>query len=381
MSSFLHKWALRPMTLTAAAVLAAACGGGGGEDAAVVAPAPAPAPASSSWNVTQSSDKAQRWGFDFVEEFDGLQDWNQSTCVWYGNDCGNRYDDRFPELMPRLADGRKGPWGYFSIWNRVASSQPWIGPASGDRKVWRGSKSLTIDIGATNQGPSRFGLYFANGGYRDFRVFYMLWIPKNMFPTSCEGTEGRCAGGGPTGIYTEGQPYRYFASWKFNTFNMGCGTVNCPAVSNSSYGLHSTIPQIRQYNYQPNGLVINNSNDGGQFAYAIDDGRTTLNAFMDGWWGVEFHIRNIDNNTRYLMDIWVYDRHGQPAHVMQSKPFPITAAAQGHLWDEFFFGGNNANSWIWGPTMRSHYFVDDFIVDAGAKGPIGPRYFQAIGTP
>ncbi|WP_092385489.1 hypothetical protein [Halopseudomonas salegens] len=331
--------------------------------------------------MQQSSNKAELWGFDFVEEFDGLEDWDQSECIWYHNQCGNRYDDRFPELMPQLADGGKGPWGYFSVWNTNASAEPWIGPASGDRQVWRGTKSATIDIGKSNRGPSRLGLYFANGGYRDFRVFYMVWIPANMYPTSCEGTEGRCSGGGPIGTYTEGEPYQYFASWKFNTFNMQCETVNCSLV-NDTYGLHHTVPQIKQYNYTPNGLIIVNANRGGPApgfnGRAIDDGHTTLNSSMGQWWGVEFHIRNISNDTEYMMDIWVYDKEGYASHVMFEQVFPINEDAQGGVWDQFFFGGNNANSWNWGPTMQSHYYIDDFIVDGGEKGQIGPRYFEAI---
>lgn len=368
-------------------------GSGGGDAQSASAPEPPAVPVtappaesepavptqSGTWAVVQSSNKAALWGFDFVEEFDGLQDWDQSGCRHYNNRCGNRYDDNYADLMPRLADGSKSPWGYFSVWNTVSSAYPWIGPAVGDRQVWRGSKSATIDIGESNRGPSRLGLYFANGGYRDFRLFYMLWIPNNMFPTSCVGAGGSCSGGGALGVYTDGEPYRYFASWKFNTFNMQCETVNCFLV-NDTYGLHATVPQIKQYNYTPNGLIIVNANNGGGSGEGLanDDGVTTLDQFMGDWWGVEFRIRNVDNDTRYLMDIWVYDKTGHEALVMDGQEFSISEQAQGGVWDQFFFGGNNANSWIWGPTMQSHYYIDDFIVDSGEKGQIGPRYFAAI---
>src|SRR5690606_25585511 len=69
----------------------------------------------------QSSDKAAKWGFDFVEEFDGLQDWNQSSCRLSGgtNACGNRHDTYAANLMPKTASGQKAAWGYFSVWNTV----------------------------------------------------------------------------------------------------------------------------------------------------------------------------------------------------------------------------------------------------------------------
>jgi hypothetical protein len=139
------------------------------------------------------------------------------------------------------------------------------------------------------------------------------------------------------------------------------------------------VPQIKQYNYTPTGLIINNANHGSPVSTNIyaNEG-ATLDAWMGDWWGVEFHIRNINNDTEYLMDMWVYDKAGNASHVMRGRPFGIGAAAHGGVWDQFFFGGNNANSWDWGPTMQSHYYVDDFIVDAGAKGQIGPRYFNAI---
>ena len=40
-----------------------------------------------------------------------------------------------------------------------------------------------------------------------------------------------------------------------------------------------------------------------------------------------------------------------------------------------FFGGNNSNTYSWGPTMQSVYYIDDVIID---EERIGPRYFEII---
>lgn len=94
--------------------------------------------------------------------------------------------------------------------------------------------------------------------------------------------------------------------------------------------------------------------------------------------GVEFRLRNINNDTKFVMDIWVYDQQGNAQHVLRGHKFPIASAAHGGSWDHFLFGGNNSNSWTWGSSMESHYYIDDFIVDDGSKGRIGPRYFAII---
>lgn len=308
--------------------------------------------------------------FDFVEEFDGLQDWEQAHRCG-GDRCGNIYSDTRPQYFPKLLDGSASRWGYYSNWSReTGASQLWIGGSDG-REVWRGSKSLSIDLGGT-AGPSRFGLHLTKG-YKDISLFYMLNIPKNMFPTSC--SDGRCSGGGPEGYYEEGKPYAYFAAWKFNTFNMNCGGPEC---STRGYGAHYAVPGFNKYNYGPApGLVIGNSNKGTEHTKATDNG-TNLDGYMGKWWGVEFRLRNINNDTKYVMDIWVYDQDGNSQHVMRGHEYSIDSAAHGGVWDHFFFGGNNSNSWTWGDTMQSHYHIDDFIVDDGSKGQIGPRYFSII---
>lgn len=332
-----------------------------------------PGLATSATYGVQSSSKATEWGFDFVEQFDGLQDWDQSSCRNGENACGNRHDTYAADLMPKTLEGQKSAWGYFSIWNTIDSPAPWIGSetASG-RKVWRGNKSLTIDIGETNYGPSRFGLYMGDG-YTNWSAFYMVWMPKNAFPTSCVG--GSCSGGGPLGTYTSGQPYTYFAAYKFNTFSMNCLSSQCP-VSNT-YGPQTSLTNIKQYNYTPKGLSMLHYTYG-DVDYATDGG-ISLDNMLGDWFGYELNVRNI-SNTQYSVNMWVYDKNGNSTQIMRDKTYAINLAAQGGRWDHFFLGGNNSNSWTYGPTMKSHYYVDDLIIDNGTKGRIGPRYFSKIGA-
>lgn len=319
-----------------------------------------------------SSDVAEllNMNFNIIDGFDNIQDWEQGLGC-NGSACGNVYVNYNPEYMPKLLNGELSKWGYYSNWNTNSATQNWIGGGE-TRPIWRGSKSASIDLGGS-AGPSRLGRYLGKS-YKDLSLFYMVNIPKNMFPTSCDG--GKCQGGEPTGYYEEGKPYTYISSWKFNTFNMNCGSNECP--NRGTYGTHYMVPHIKQNNYGPApGLIVKAENKGGAVGSA-NDNDSNLNSLMGDWWGVEFRLRNIDNDTKFVMDIWIYDHLGNSQHVLRGEEFPIDSSAHGGGWDHFLFGGNNSNSWTWGSTMQSHYYVDDFIVDDGSKGRIGPRYFAII---
>jgi hypothetical protein len=164
----------------------------------------------------QSSTLSVDWDFDFVETFDGLADWVRTE-----GRIGNTDD---VSKMPKLLDGSDSAWGYYSMWgdSRMPPDN-WIG-AFGDNRVWRGSKSVAIDIGETAAGPSRLG-FFMGEGYDEFYLFFMVNIPKNEFPTSCLG--GSCQAGA-TGVYTPGEDYSWYSSWKFTTFNIDCSSAMCP---------------------------------------------------------------------------------------------------------------------------------------------------------
>lgn len=330
----------------------------------------------------QSSTFAATHGFDFAETFDGLQDW-AAVLSSVGNVGENSGD---AALMPRLADGSPSAWTYYSKWGVSSDTTPWIG-AYGDNRVWRGTKSAAIDLN-NRKGPSRFGMLTTNPYKGDLYYFFMVNIPKNEFPTSCGGVA--CSGGSPTGIYTQGDPYAYIASWKFMSFNYGCETISCwdtPEGKGYSPIFH-TITHIKQFGYTTYsrfGLTgvqtgmhllqetVAHEND----TWAIsNEGKTSLDAWLGDWWGIEFKLTQNTNGT-VTRSIWVYDQAGNVQQRMADQTWSVTGYNAQYGWDFFFHGGNNSGSWSWGPTMESVYYIDDVIID---DQRIGPRYFNAIGV-
>jgi hypothetical protein len=321
----------------------------------------------------QSSTKHVEWGFDFVEEFDGLQNWRPD----YGAE-GSVGDE---SKMPKLASGEPGPWGYYSIWSDATPPQDWIGNY-GDNRVWRGTKSAAIDLGGV-RGPSRFGLYFFPG-YEEFYLFFMVNIPKHQWPTSCEG--GSCSGGAPLGTYEEGKAYAWYASWKFLTFNIGCEYDDC-WQEGSPKGYSPTwhfVTHVKKHNYgeapglklrvEPHGYADEYDQWADSAGVSLDHvGPNGLGYFGD-WFGIEYHIKQ--EGRRVTQNIWVYDQDGNATKVGDDLIFETPAETEGKKWDFFFIGGNNSESWSWGPTMQpTAYYIDDFIID---DNRIGPKYFALI---
>lgn len=328
----------------------------------------------------QSSTFAAVNGFDFAETFDGLQDWGPDLTN--AGNVGEEVGDA--ARMPRLADGSASAWTYYSKYNATTDQTPWIG-AFGDNRVWRGTKSAAIDLN-NRKGPSRFGLLTTNPYKGDLYYFFMVNIPKNEFPTACPGG---CASGSEGG-YTEGDPYVYISSWKFMTFNYGCETITCwdtPEGKGYSPIFH-TITHIKQFGYTTYsrfGLTgvqtgmhilqetVAHEND----TWAIsNEGKTSLDAWLGDWWGIEFKLTQNTNGT-VTRSIWVYDQAGNVQQRMADQTWNVTGYNAQYGWDFFFHGGNNTNSWQWGPTMESVYYIDDVIID---DQRIGPRYFSAIGA-
>lgn len=314
----------------------------------------------------QSSSKNIEWDFDFVETFDGIRTWD-SRLQLEGN-----YDSlRSLEHMPKLLDGSDSAWSYFSEWSDdpVDTSIKWI-DSYGDSRVWQGTKSATIDIGAHGLGPSRLGMYMGDG-YEDVHIFFMVKIPRNEFPTSCEG--GRCSTGEALGTYVEGDTHAWWSAWKFFTPQVGCPSESCSPYS----PIWNTITGINQYNYGADpGLTFQHSDadhiaddwarDGNGNAHAIND-------YIGEWMGVEWRLRITD--TQVIMDQWIYNPKGAAEQVTVSKVWPIPVDVVGKKWNQFFIGGNNSSSYSWGPTMQSEYYIDDVIVD---DQRIGPKYFSII---
>lgn len=316
----------------------------------------------------QSSTFAADNGFDFAETFDGLQSWTSLTQLE-----GNYSSVLSLQHMPKLEDGSASAWSYFSEWSDVPQNTnvKWI-DSYGDDRVWRGSKSATIDIGETGLGPSRLGMYFGDG-YDDFYVFFMVKIPKNMFPTSCAG--GSCSTGSPVGTYTEGGTYQWLSSWKFFTPQVGCPSESCFPYS----PIWNTITGINQYNYGADPGMTFQHSDADHIAddWARDGSGNghAINAYLGEWMGVEWHLRITD--TQVIMDQWIYDQLGNVEQVTTAKTWPIPSDVVGRRWNQFFIGGNNSDSYSWGSTMKSEYHIDDVIVD---DQRIGVKYFQAIGV-
>jgi hypothetical protein len=323
----------------------------------------------------QSSTKHIEWGFDFVERFDGLQDWAPN----FSGGFGYTWD---MTRMPKLANGTPGAWSFYT---GQASTAKWIGGVADGKQVWRGTKSATIDMGGPSprRGPNRLGLFFGDPdapgpgqGYDSVRVFYMLWIPRAHFPTSC--TNG-CSTTDTVGVYTEGSPYTYFAYYKLGNINHGCDDSRCPR--NDTYGEIVTVISILRNSYTspsgaPPGLFLAESPRGQNNPTFARAGPSNLDAKIGQWWGVEMWMRTNDENTGSLLDMWTYTDTGVAEHVLVDAPYTFGSAAGDRNWDSFVLGGNNV--WTWGPTMDAAYYVDDFIVDDGSKGQIGPRYFAAI---
>jgi hypothetical protein len=325
----------------------------------------------------QSSTKNVDWDFDFVETFEGLENWRPNPLGGEGN-VGEEPED--PAKMPQLTGGGIGAWEYYSIWSDATPPQDWIGKRDGSgskHEAWRGEKSLAIDIGGSGKGPSRFGLYNIPG-YNDFYLFFMVNIPKNEWPTSCEG--GSCKASS-VGNYTEGQPYTWYSSWKFLTFNYGCGYKNCWEAGKGYSPLWHQITHLKQYNYGTAPGVTFHAEDPGHSSdvWALDSGRNLDSygpnalGFIGDWFGVEYHISISDSATTH--EIWVYDQNGNSYKMLEPTNWNTDVAAKGKPMDFFFFGGNNSGTYSWGSSMESVYYIDDVIFD---DQPIGKKYFNLI---
>jgi len=315
----------------------------------------------------QSSNKNIEWGFDFVETFDNLQDWQ-------GNNREDVTITKYPDDFPKHADGLQSNWDYYSI-VATPSGKNWIA-FHGSENVWGGSgKSLCIDLAKTVvDGPSRFGLYFGDGtpesGYDDIYIFHMVKIPKNEWPTHIDSSTG-------VGTYTAGEPYTWFSSWKFGTINMGMTGPHEFNNELSPYSPFHIIPHIKRYKFAPIfGLALilepyGIPGGGHSGFWGLGKG---IEHLLPGWWGVEFHFKNFTEGAENFtsMDVWIYDESGNSWKALDNTKVQNVSQPFSHKWNFWFFGGNNSRTYTWGPTMESPYYIDDFIIN---KSRIGPKYF------
>lgn len=352
-------------------------------------------PAQASFFGTQSSTFAADHDFDFAETFDGLQVWTPKP-----SDGGVGENPADTALMPKLLDGSDSPWTFYTKYGTDAetTNDNWI-DAYGDNRVWRGTKSAAIDI-QNKSGPSRLGMFLPTGYHEKVHYFFMVNIPSNEWPTSCPYEEdgvtptgdGTC-NSAAQGLYEEGQPYRGHASWKFMTFNYGCEFEECwdePGAGGYSPVWHQ-ISHIKRWNYTTEssrgltglstGLKVNMEtpeSDGGTAWGHTEEFKGNINGYIGDWFGIEYALTQTDD-CKTVYEVWIYDQSGVAVKPIDGYTFDTVGCTVGNTldWDYFFHGGNNSNTYSWGPTMQSVYFIDDVIID---DQRIGPKYFSAIGV-
>jgi hypothetical protein len=359
----------------------------------------------------QSSTFAADNDFDFAETFDGLEVWGPQLTE--GAVGENPADD---EKMPKLIGGGLSAWTFYSKFgdDQTTTTDNWI-DEYGDNRVWRGTKSAAIDLD-NKRGPSRLGL-FADIGYEEkFYYFFMVNISKNQWPTSCPyESDGTTATGDEScnsaaqGLYEEGQPYTNYASWKFMTFNYGCGFEECwdePGAGGYSPVFHQISHFKNWGTYTTDsargitgpivlGIQIKEEMQGGETdEFVAGHTQSQLDGTIDDelgdWIGVEYSYTQDINGCTTGHDVWLYSKEGVARHVVDSAEtglvpngatFPTGGCEpgnpNGYTWDYFFHGGNNSNTYTWGPTMQSVYYIDDVIID---DKRIGPKYFSIIGV-
>jgi len=370
----------------------------------------------------QKNANAQTWQetlephFDIVETFDNLQD-------WHGTHAGGEYNDYYnPEDMPKYLDGSDSRWCMYSNWGDFDPDElDWIGDFGTGTHMGQTGKSAITDISNT-RGPSRLGLCFGNGscnsGYSDLHIFYMVKISRKQWPTRCElnGEDVSCSGTyGSTGIYEEGEPWAWIGGWKFNTlgtgFNDGGRWHDAPLTFEHRYGDAGIVGFIGLFNYGPiprldgqephvaNNLIFNqviagppvnqsllNATDGGAITTITSDTRLGIDGrgsaiITDDWMGVEFHyvLEDPIENYNGMLEAWIYNSSGECLKTFKVTGFNFRRSSVSRaddLFNRFFFGGNNSNTYTWGPTMEGPYYVDDLIID---NNRIGPNYFDLLG--
>lgn len=348
--------------------------------------------------------------FDIVETFDGLQDWPKDP---YSLSPGGGYAFKNPDDFPKESDGSPSMWCYFTKYEEANGPLPWIGDFGPETHFATKGKTAIIDLSNT-RGPSRLGTYFGDGnsdsGYSNIYFFYVAYITPNQWPTECDGG---CAGGGGVGTYEEGKEYAYYASWKFN--NIGSGWNNCgewngafPSHENR-YGDSEIIPHIAIFNYGPIptlwGAAVKQNQilslsvarvpqDISKYEFDSQEvkqlgNRPDIAAFLGKgvaypgggqWVGFEFHYKmeSPAGASNGVAEAWIYNKRGEykRAYRVEGLNFLDSAVGPNHKFNRFFFGGNNSNSYTWGPTMQAPYYVDDFVVD---DQRIGPTYFRLLG--
>lgn len=362
---------------------------------------------------SQSSSKNVEWGFDMVETFDNIADWPVSD----GNASkilinANSNPDCIPHL-PKTINGNSTPINHYSWWVSSPPTVDWImDHRKAGGKIWDPlntgkGKSVCMDLShrqnnglgdGLNHGPNHFGWYFGgdlgrSAGYdEEFYVFFMYFIPKNMYPTYENSATN-------VGEYEDGKYYLYNGSFKFATPGIGFKNVNTHSDEDtytmskgSTYGwvsrvFHISIPTSNKYfprtvleghgyykNATPVPSFASEQNTATKDTYGARGEYVTINE----WRGIEFRYKkNTNNNEDGVFQVWDYDpKTGNATVLMDLSNIWFTCGSlQADKFNNFFIGGNNSNRWLWGDSMDPKYYVDDVIIN-GSR--IGPKYFKDV---
>jgi hypothetical protein len=297
--------------------------------------------------------------FKIVERFDDLQDWKGTKI----GDVTNSSD------MPIKNDGSPSLWTYYSKWGGAKiGPDNWIDDFGPGTCIGDTGKSLRIDL-QNIDGPSRLGIYFGDGkptsGEQDLYVFWRVKISGTTWPKDEDGH------------------YIWWASWKTASISHGFTDVaswNYDTSIYSPYGNFAFVPHIkRQGTLNAPAHVFEQVDyesrwrSGDTWATAGN----TVGAIYDDWMGYEMHLKLVPGSENGTVEIWQYDREGTAMLLYQNtnRRLRNNSVSAGHLYNKFFLGGNNSNSYSWTDDMQSWYYVDDFIIHSSR---IGPTYFALL---
>lgn len=192
--------------------------------------------------------------------------------------------------------------------------------------------------------------------------------------------------------------YRYWYSWKFGSLSHGFTTSelwnNTPPASGVwayPYGSISWVPHVTSQTidgtkYLPTlGMEGHSYNSGWSYEYTpggtFFDAAHTKEFPLDQWAGVEYYAKmNTGTNADGILRVWLYDADGTGTLVYENTSYMFRSenVSPGHKFNKWFFGGNNSYNWTGGGNMTADTYYDDFIIDNGTKGQIGPRYFALL---
>ncbi len=363
--------------------------------------------------IFNRSSTAVEYGFDLMETFDDIQDWTGSARMGKSASVISSPD------FPKRIDGSDTPFNAYDYWVPTDPGNDFITDhRSHGGQIWDPNgigvgKSVSIDMShrgidglgdGVNRGPSRFGTYFGstdgvNGdktyGYTEMYVFYMVYMPKNWFPTYIDLENNRL------GTYVEGDLYSNDATTgKHQTMahgfirpwqhweGPGSGNPIEYLGANSTYGWFPNVSQWAIHDNQPKLRMgdisdyLDNTNPTAHPCCDEYNGDNVGNGYgsvipTDQWVGME--VRYKFNSNPLISDgeksLWWYENDGTEHHIQTiTDLFAIDSChyANGDKMNFFFIGGNNSATWLWGDGMVSAYYVDDFIINSSR---IGPTYF------